>query len=343
MYFCCMERIQEKLQQIGRILNEKQRRMVYAAEAAQLGRGGKSKISALTGMSRATLNAGFRDLAALSEEDSSSDNERIRRVGGGRKKITETAPGLLSALESLVEPLTRGDPESPLRWTVKSTRTLAKELENKGFKVGKSVVAILLDELGYSLQANQKRLEGTNHPDRNAQFEQINNKVQSFITQGLPVISVDTKKKENIGNYKNNGKEYRKKKQPREVESHDFADKKAAPYGIYDINDDSGFVNVGTNCDTSAFAVNSIKYWWENEGKNRYPDAKKILVTADSGGSNGYNRKLWKYELQRFANEYKMEISVCHFPPGTSKWNKVEHRLFSFISMNWCGKPLVDY
>jgi len=338
-----MEKIQEKLRKISPILNEKQRRIVFAAEAEQIGRGGKSKISALTGMSRSTLNAGLADLKSISDNSLSIDKESIRRPGGGRKKITETAPEILSVLESLVEPLTRGDPESPLRWTIKSTRTLSKELEAHGFKVGKSAVAVMLDELGYSLQSNQKRLEGTNHPDRNAQFEHINKNVQDFINQGLPVISVDTKKKENIGNYKNNGKEYRKKKNPRAVEGHDFAKQKAAPYGIYDINDNSGFVNVGTNCDTSSFAVNSIKFWWEKEGKFRYPKARKILITADAGGSNGYNRKLWKYELQQFVNEYKIEIFVCHFPPGTSKWNKIEHRLFSFISMNWKGQPLTDY
>jgi hypothetical protein len=338
-----MEKILEKLRKISPILNEKQRRIVFAAEAEQLGRGGKSTISALTGMSRSTLNAGFADLKVLSDNISGTDKGNIRRCGGGRKKITETEPHILSALESLVEPLTCGDPESALRWTVKSTRTLANELNNQGFKVGKSAVAVMLDSLGYSLQSNQKRLEGANHPDRNAQFEHINRNVQNFINQGFPVISVDTKKKENIGNYKNNGQEYRKKNTPRAVEGHDFAEQKAAPYGIYDINDNSGFVNVGTNCDTSSFAVNSIKFWWEREGKIRYPKATKMLITADAGGSNGYNRKLWKYELQQFVNEYKIEISVCHFPPGTSKWNKIEHRLFSFISMNWKGQPLTDY
>jgi hypothetical protein len=338
-----MEKIQDKLRKIAIILNEKQRRIVFAAEAEQLGRGGKSKISVLTGMSRSTLNVGFADLKSLSDNSLVVDNEKIRSFGGGRKKITEIEPRLLSALESLVDPVTRGDPESPLRWTIKSTRTLAKELTERGFKVGKSAVAVMLGQLGYSLQSNQKRLEGANHPDRNAQFEHINNKVQNFINQRFPVISVDTKKKENIGNYKNNGKEYRKKKNPRLVEGHDFAEQKATPYGIYDIKDDSGFVNIGTNCDTSSFAVNSIKFWWEKEGKNRYPNARKMLITADAGGSNGYNRKLWKYELQQFVNEYKIEIFVCHFPPGTSKWNKIEHRLFSFISMNWKGQPLTDY
>ena len=297
-----MEKILEKLRKIEPILNEKQRRIVFAAEAEQIGRGGKSKISALTGMSRSTLNAGFVELKLLTDNNLIIGKGNIRRSGGGRKKITETEPELLSALESLVEPVTRGDPESPLRWTIKSTRTLAKELTAQGFKVGKSAVAIMLDQLGYSLQSNQKRLEGTNHPDRNAQFEHINSKVQNFIDEGFPVISVDTKKKENVGNYKNIGQEYRKKKNPREVEGHDFAKEKASPYGIYDIKDNSGFVNVGISCDTSSFAVNSIKFWWEKEGKNRYPNATKILITADAGGSNGYNRKLWKYELQQFVN-----------------------------------------
>jgi hypothetical protein len=338
-----MEKIQEKLRKISPILNEKQRRIVYAAEAEQIGRGGKSQISAMTGMSRSTLNAGFSDLQSLCDNNLDINNERIRRSGGGRKQLSQTNLDLVTELESLIEPVTCGDHMSPLRWTIKSTRTLSKELTDRGFSIGKSAVATLLDSLGYSLQSNQKRLEGANHPDRNAQFEFINNKVQCFIHQGLPVISVDTKKKENIGNYKNNGKEYRRKKDPRAVEGHDFADKKAVPYGVYDINNNSGFVNVGTNFDTSSFAVNSIKYWWKQEGKKRYPKAKKLLITADSGGSNGYNRKLWKYDLQQFADEYKIEIFVCHFPPGTSKWNKVEHRLFSFISMNWKGQPLTDY
>jgi hypothetical protein len=338
-----MNKIQEKLKKIAPILNEKQRRIVFAAEAQQIGRGGKSQISAITGMSRSTINAGFADLKALADSNIVSDNGRIRRSGSGRKQIAKENPDLVVELESLIESVTCGDPMSPLRWTVKSTRTLAKELTAKGYPIGKSAVATLLSNLGYSLQSNQKRLEGADHPDRNAQFEFINSKVQYFTNKGLPVISVDTKKKENVGNYKNDGKEYRPKKTPRAVEGHDFANKKAVPYGVYDINSNSGFVNVGTNCDTSSFAVNSIKYWWEKEGKFRYPKAAKILITADSGGSNGYNRKLWKYELQRFASEHKIEISVCHFPPGTSKWNKVEHKLFSFISMNWKGQPLTDY
>jgi transposase len=338
-----MEKMRETLKKVGQILNEQQRRIIYAAEAEELGRGGKSKICALTGMSRSTLDAGFKDLKALSEKDIYHSVERIRAKGGGRKNITETNLALLSALESLVEPVSRGDPESPLRWTIKSTRTLSEELEKQGYKVGKSRVATLLETLGYSLQSNKKRLEGKNHPDRNQQFEYINDKVQQYINKCFPAISVDTKKKENIGNFKNGGKEYRPKKNPRDVNGHDFAETKAVPYGIYDMGNNCGFVNVGTNYDTSSFAVNSIKFWWKREGKDRYPNAKKLLITADSGGSNGYNSRLWKYELQQFANECKMEISVCHFPPGTSKWNKIEHRLFSFISINWRGEPLTDY
>ena len=256
-----MEKILKKLRKFELILNEKQRRIVFAAEAEQIDRGGKSKISALTGMSRSTLDAGFKDLNSLPDNDLTIEKGNIRYPGGGRKKITETEPQILSALESLVDPVSRGDPESPLRWTVKSTRTLAKELTDKGFKVGKSAVAIMLDQLGYSLQSNRKRLEGANHPDRNAQFEHINKIVRDFIDKGYPVISVDTKKKENIGNYKNEGKEYCKKKKPRDVEGHDFAKEKASPYEIYDIKNNSGFVNIGTNFDTSSFAVNSIKFW----------------------------------------------------------------------------------
>jgi hypothetical protein len=246
-------------------------------------------------------------------------------------------------LESLVEPLSRGDPESALRWTIKSTRILSEELAQKGYKIGKSRVATLLTEIGYSLQSNQKTLEGNQHPDRNSQFEHINAKAEGFISQGKPVISVDTKKKENVGNFKNNGKEYRPQKTPRKVSGHDFADKKAVPFGIYDLAADQGFVNVGTNYDTSSFAVHSIEQWWVLAGKDCYPQAKELLITADGGGSNGSNRRLWKYELQRFANESGLEINVCHFPPGTSKWNKIEHRLFSRISLNWRGTPLEDY
>jgi hypothetical protein len=336
-----MEKIKEKLAKISPYLNEKQKRIIYAAEAEQLGRGGKTLICNLTGMSRPTLDRGFREL--LDIDKSISDKDRVRSEGGGRKKITEDYPGLSEALEALVEPLSRGDPESALRWTIKSTRVLSEELALKGYKVGKSRVATLLSEIGYSLQSNHKALEGNQHPDRNEQFEHINANAEGFIAQGNPVISVDTKKKENVGNFKNNGKEYRPQKTPRQVNGHDFADQKAVPFGIYDLAADQGFVNVGTNYDTSSFAVHSIEQWWNLSGKYFYPQAQKLLITADGGGSNGYNRRLWKYELQRFANESGLEITVCHFPPGTSKWNKVEHRLFSRISLNWRGIPLVDY
>jgi len=337
-----MENLKDKLSKISPYLsNERLRRIIYAAEAAQLGRGGKSLICRLTGMSRPTLNHGFSELSG--NIGNRCELNKIRMSGAGRKKITAEHPDLLSVLESLVEPLSRGDPESPLRWTIKSTRVLSEELSIKGYKVSKSRIATLLSEIGYSLQSNQKTLEGNQHPDRNAQFEHINAKAQKYISEGHPVISVDTKKKENVGNYKNNGKEYRPKKKPRQVNGHDFADKKAVPFGVYDLADDNGFVNVGTNYDTSAFAVHSIEEWWSLSGKYRYPQAGQLLITADGGGSNGYKRRLWKSELQRFANESGLEISVSHFPPGTSKWNKVEHRFFSRISLNWKGIPLEDY
>jgi hypothetical protein len=336
-----MKKLKEKLEKMSPYLNERQRRIVYAAEAEQIGRGGKSLICSLTGMSRPTLNHGFRELSGNIE--TRYDIEKIRKKGAGRKRITSDYPDLLRTLELLVEPLSRGDPDSALRWTIKSARMLSEELSIKGYNVCKSRVATLLSEIGYSLQSNQKTLEGNQHPDRNAQFEHINTRAQAFISDGQPVISVDTKKKENVGNFKNNGKEYRPKKSPRKVNGHDFTDKKAVPFGIDDLSDDQGFVNVGTNYDTSAFAVQSIEQWWSLAGKYRYPQAKQLLITADGGGSNGYRRRLWKSELQRFATENGLEISVCHFPPGTSKWNKVEHRLFSRISLNWRGIPLEDY
>jgi hypothetical protein len=335
-----MEKLKEKLELISPYLNEKQRRMVYAAEAHQIGRGGKSLICSLTNISRPTLNRGIKDL--FSDTDASK-SERIRKKGAGRKTLTACQPGLKEALESLVEPLTSGDPQSALKWTIKSCRILAEELTKQGFNVGKTTVSNLLSELGYSLQSNRKGLEGESHPDRNAQFEFINKRATTYLNRELPVISVDTKKKENIGNFKNSGREYRPKKNARKVNGHDFADEKASPYGIYDIAKNEGFVNVGKNYDTSRFAVNSIQSWWESVGKTHYPDAGNILITADGGGSNGYKRRQWKVELQRFANESGLVISVCHFPPGTSKWNKIEHKLFSQISLNWKGIPLVDY
>jgi hypothetical protein len=335
-----MENIKEKLSLISPYLNEKQKRIVYAAEANQIGRGGKSLICKLTNISRPTLNQGLRDLFSGTK---GSVSDRIRKEGAGRKSQAESQPGLTEVLESLVEPATSGDPQSALRWTIKSCRTLSEELANQNFKAGKTTVANLLSELGYSLQSNQKGLEGESHPDRNAQFEFINRRALTYLNQSLPVISVDTKKKENIGNFKNSGQEYRHKKDARKVNGHDFATEKASPYGVYDIAKNEGFVNVGKNYDTSRFAVNSIQSWWNLMGKTHYANAKYILITADGGGSNGYRRKQWKVELQRFANESGLTVSVCHFPPGTSKWNKIEHKLFSQISLNWQGIPLVDY
>lgn len=335
-----METLQNKLKKILPVLNEKQRRLYLTSEAEAIGRGGKALISRLVNISRPTLNKGEKE---LNSPGNGSVAVGIRKEGGGRKKITESNIEILKALELLIEPVTRGDPESSLRWTIKSVRTLSDELSKQGHKVGKSSVGNLLTELGYSLQSNKKKLEGNQHPDRNSQFEYINKQCDLFIGKGNPVISVDTKKKELIGNYKNSGKEYRPKKNAREVEMHDFGKQKAAPYGVYDIDKNNAFVNVGKNCDTGQFAVASIREWWVNMGAVTYPKTKKILINADGGGSNGYRLRLWKIELQKLANEFKLEISVCHFPPGTSKWNKIEHRLFSQISLNWRGVPLVDY
>jgi Rhodopirellula transposase. len=333
-----MEKIEAKLTSVKPFLNEYLRRVVFAAEAESIGHGGKALVCKITGISRPTLNQGLKDL-----HSPQSQSERIRKEGGGRHKITETDPGLMSALESLVEPVSRGDPESALRWTIKSVRTLSEELKRLGHKVGKSKVSILLAELGYSLRSNLKKVEGNQHPDRNAQFEHIDTQAKSYMSNNQPVISVDTKKKELVGNYRNTGKEYRPKNQPREVEDHDFGTEKASPFGIYDLSLNSGFVNVGKNFDTSDFAVNSIRQWWLSMGKEQYPKAKKLMITADSGGSNGYRRKQWKVELQKFANESNLKIMVCHFPPGTSKWNKIEHKLFSQITLNWRGVPLESY
>jgi hypothetical protein len=335
-----MNSYQKKFGQMLPHLNEKQRRLYLSLEAEAIGRGGKALVSKLTGISRPTINKGGQE---LSSKQGGSIAEGVRRSGGGRKKLIDDNTELLEALERLVEPLSRGNPESALRWTIKSVRTLSEEMNRQGHKVGKSMIGPLLTKLNYSLQANKKRNEGNQHIDRNAQFEHINAQSEAFMAQGYPVISVDTKKKELIGNYKNKGQEYRPKNNARSVEVHDFGKQKAVPYGVYDIQKNKAFVNVGRSCDTGQFAVASIKQWWENMGKAQYPKANRLLIHADGGGSNGYRLKLWKYELQKFANEYNMEITVCHFPPGTSKWNKIEHRLFSQISLNWRGVPLVDY
>lgn len=322
-------------------LDERSRRLLAATEARQLGRGGVSLVSRACGLSRVTITKGLAELDLPPLEPG-----RVRRPGGGRRSLLAHEPDLPDALEALVEPLARGDPESPLRWTNKSTRALAAELATQGHRLSHESVAQLLRKLGYSLQSNRKTEQGGDHPDRDAQFQHINEQVQEALTRSEPVISVDTKKKELIGNFVNGGRSWRPKKQPLKVNSHDFPSPevpRAYPYGIYDLGQNTGFVNIGTDHDTGAFAVASIRGWWRAEGRQLYPNARKLLITADGGGSNGYRLRLWKLELQRLADDTRMTITVCHFPPGTSKWNKVEHRLFSFISSNWRGEPLRDY
>lgn len=341
--------LKDKITKVLSILNERQKRLYLAMESEDIGHGGVLLISKASNVSRKTIIKGKKELQGLSQSETDELPkdimlvDRIRKEGGGRKKVKESNPALMKALELMLEPVTRGHPESVLKWTCLSTRTLATALKKKGHIVSHTKVGELLKEAGFSLQSNSKRLEGNDHPDRNEQFMYINNKTEKYIANGYPAISVDTKKKELIGNFKNGGKEYRPLNDPRPVNVHDFGTKRAAPYGVYDINNNEGFVNVGTSSDTSEFAVFSIKQWWVKMGKKQYADADKLLITADGGGSNGYRTKLWKTELQKLANEIKMEITVCHFPPGTSKWNKIEHRLFSHITMNWKGVPLEDY
>ena len=330
---------------IGWALDERLRRLLAAAEAQVLGHGGITAVAAATGVSRRAIHAGLKELEERPKSPLSA-SRRIRRPGAGRKKLVEQDVTLRADLERLVEPLTRGDPETPLRWTCKSLRRLAEELAAQGHPVSRTVVGELLSEMGYSLQANAKTLEGTDHPDRNAQFEHINREVQARLAEGQPVISVDTKKKELIGPFKNPGKTWRAKGQPEAVNVYDFIDSslgRANPYGVYDLAADEGWVSVGTDHDTATFAVQTIRRWWQAVGQAAYPDATDLMITADGGGSNGSRVRLWKVELQRLAYEIGLTIRVCHFPPGTSKWNKIEHRLFSFISMNWRGQPLVSH
>lgn len=315
--------------------------MLAANEALQEGRGGITGVSRACGLSRVTITKGIRELG-----QPPLPAGRIRRPGGGRLKLQARDPALPGVLEALVEPLARGDPESPLRWTCKSIRTLAAELTKNNHPISHEKVAQFLREMDYSLQGNRKTKDGKQHPDRDAQFEYINERVRLALAAGRPVISVDTKKKELIGNYENKGRRWRKAKSPEVVNSHDFPDPsvpRAYPYGVYDLARNRGFVNIGTDHDTSTFAVASIRGWWRFEGRRLYPRARRLLITADSGGSNGYRRRLWKLDLQKLADATTLSMEVCHFPPGTSKWNKVEHRLFSFISSNWRGQPLRDY
>ena len=337
--------LRQKYEQIKSTLTERARRRWAAAEARSIGRGGVSQVSIATGLSRTTIHVGLREL----DKDPLADNlsaQQSRRAGGGRKPLRESAPGLVEALNDLVSPATRGDPMSPLRWTSKSTAKLAKELTAKGFPISQRSVCDLLAQEGYSLQSLRKTSEGKQHEDRDAQFNHLNKRVLSFQKLGQPVISVDTKKKELVGDFTNKGREYQPKGKPMPVRVHDFVDKKlgkAAPYGVYDLAANQGWVSVGVDHDTSAFAVESIRRWWKNMGQPLYPDAKKLLITADGGGSNGSRVRLWKLELQKLADELGMEISVSHFPPGTSKWNKIEHRMFSYISANWRGQSLISH
>lgn len=335
--------VENKINMMLPLLNEKQRRIYLASEAMAIGRGGIADVSRASGISRSVIHAGIKDITE-GNTDSLSVDAPIRRKGAGRKPITVTQPGITEALERLVCDATFGDPENPLRWTTKSIRNLADELKAEGYQIGYRKVGYLLEEMGYSLQMNQKMKQvGEQHPDRDEQFKHINEKAKAFGAANLPVISIDCKKKELVGSFKNVGSEYAPKKHPVEVLDHDFPLPglgKAAPYGVYDISANEGYVSVGINADTAQFAVATIRSWWYSMGIKRYPTAKQLLITADGGGSNGSRNRLWKTEIQKLANETGLEISVCHFPPGTSKWNKIEHRMFSQISKNWRGKPL---
>jgi hypothetical protein len=338
-------RIRRKYRSLRVELDERARRQWAAAEARELGWGGVSAVAGATGLSRTTITAGLRELD-LPARRRAAEATRVRRPGGGRKRLTETDAGLWAALEALLEPATRGDPQSPLRWTCKSIRRLADELTRQRHPVSPNGVAALLRQAGYSLQANRKTREGASHPDRNAQFEHINAQVRSFQDRNQPAISVDTKKKELVGDFKNAGRTWRPQGRPEEVRVHDFLDRdwgKAIPYGVYDLFHNQGWVSVGIDHDTAQFAVHSIRQWWRRMGRRRFPRATQLLITADGGGSNGHRSRLWKVSLQALADELGLKLHVCHFPPGTSKWNQIEHRLFSFITQNWRGRPLVSH
>lgn len=337
--------IREKFLALAPVMDERTRRLWAATEAKALGHGGPTLVARATGIARSTLHLGLRALEHGAHRPVDLGHG-VRRPGGGRKALTEHAPTLVTALEALVEPTSRGDPQCPLRWTCKSVRQLAAELRQQGYTVGRQTVVHLLADLGYSLQANRKTKEGTSHPDRNAQFAYLNARVRACQKRGYPIVSVDTKKKELVGDFKNGGREWRPQGQPELVRVYDFADQdlgKAIPDGVYDQTANMGWVNVGGDHDTAAFAVESLRRWWEHMGANLYRGAPALLITADGGGSNGSRNRLWKVALQQLANDLGMRIMVCHFPPGTSKWNKIEHRMFSHISMNWRGRPLISH
>jgi hypothetical protein len=334
-------RLAEKYTSMLPYLNERQRRLFLAVEARAFGRGGVVRVARATGVSRPTIQQGLRELSGPVTAP-----DRVRQPGGGRKQLTDRDPTLFGDLEALVDPDTRGDPMSPLRWTCKSTRQLAEALAGAGHRVSHTVVAELLDRAGYSLQAPAKTVEGHQHPDRDAQFRYLNEQVKTFLGAGQPVVSVDAKKKELVGAFRNGGREWQPTGQPEQVNVHDFPDPrvgKAIPYGIYDVGRNTGWVTVGQDHDTASFAVTSLRRWWQAVGASTYPAAERLLICADGGGSNGYRVRLWKVELQRFADESGLAVTVCHLPPGTSKWNKIEHRLFAHISMNWRGRPLVSH
>ena len=339
-----LETIRKKHAMLRGVLNERAERWWAGSEAIAQGRGGVVLVHEATGISRSTLRRGIREITTR-VADRAEPDERIRRPGAGRKRLVVNQPDLLPALKRLVDPATRGDPMSPLLWTSKSVEHLATELQREGHKVSATTVALLLQEGGYSLQSNRKTLEGTSHPDRDGQFQHIAAQSAEFMRAGEPVISVDTKKKELLGPFRNGGREYQAKKRPERVLVHDFKDPelgKAIPYGVYDVERNAGWVNVGVDHDTSEFAVESVRRWWRTMGAAVYPRTKRLLITADGGGSNGYRTRAWKFQLQRLADESGLEITVCHFPPGTSKWNKIEHRLFCHITHNWRGRPLVS-
>jgi len=341
-----METIQTKFKALRPVLDERQRRQWAAAEATVLGWGGISMVALATGLSRNTIVRGVAELKQRAARPDTPLDARLRQPGAGRKPVTETYPGIVQALDRLIDPATRGHPESPLRWTCKSTRQLAEELHRQGFAICDRTVAQLLHEADYSLQANRKTREGQSHPDRDEQFRYIHNRVLAAQRRQQPVISVDTKKKELVGNFKNGGQEWQPQGEPEEVKVHDFPDKKlgkAIPYGVYDVTANEGWVSVGINHDTAQFAAASIQRWWQEMGARRFPRAEELTITADGGGSNGSRNRLWKVALQEVADALGLQLRVCHFPPGTSKWNKIEHRLFCHITKNWRGPPLTSY